>query len=81
MIDMRQLTDDLTVMLDRRVVDRTGLSGLFSIHMEFSPDPLNADSARPTIFAALLDLGLKLESDRGPVEALVIDHVEKPSEN
>jgi uncharacterized protein (TIGR03435 family) len=41
-----------------------------------------ADSSGPSIFAAIQEqLGLKLESQKGPVDTLVIDHVEKPSEN
>jgi uncharacterized protein (TIGR03435 family) len=40
-----------------------------------------ADPARPTIFAVLERLGLKLESQRAPVETYVIEHAEKPTEN
>jgi uncharacterized protein (TIGR03435 family) len=39
------------------------------------------DSTEPSIFAAIRELGLKLEAIKGPVDVLVIDHVEKPSEN
>jgi uncharacterized protein (TIGR03435 family) len=81
MIDMRQVCDDLTNFVGRKVVGKTGLTGLFSIHLQFSMDPLSADATHPTIFSALQEIGLRLESNKGPVEALVIDHVEKPSEN
>ena len=43
---------------------------------------LTTDPSRPTMFAALQEqLGLKLESSKGPVEVLVIDHVQRPSGN
>lgn len=46
------------------------------------PDFSPAGSSGPSIFRAIQEqLGLKLESQKGPVETLVIDHVEKPSEN
>jgi len=77
--------------MDRPVTDKTGLGGKFDFVVEYSPQvngsqPPNADfqpdPAGPTFFEALKDqLGLKLESQMGPVEVLVIDHVEEPSPN
>jgi uncharacterized protein (TIGR03435 family) len=77
--------------LDRPVIDKTGLAGLFDAHLEFARDSApttldnpgaSADTAAPSIFTAVQEqLGLKLTADRGPVEVLVIDHVEKLSEN
>lgn len=76
--------------IDRAVVDRTGLSGTFNITLDYAPSlpgaPADADatdsSFPSTIFTALNEqLGLKLESETGPVQVLVIDHMEKPSEN
>jgi uncharacterized protein (TIGR03435 family) len=74
--------------LDRQVIDKTGLAGVFDAHVEFTRDnaattPDNpADTAAPSIFTAVQEqLGLKLSPDKGPVEVLVIDHVEKLSEN
>jgi uncharacterized protein (TIGR03435 family) len=76
------------------VVDRTGYTEKFNAVVTWAPAPrLNGpddpskltqsdDSAGPSIFAALEEqLGLKLESTKGPVEVLVIDHVDKPSSN
>ena len=71
-------------------MDRTGLTGGFDLHLKWAaelpgsaPRPVTMDDpASLSIFTALKEqLGLKLESAKGPVEILVIDHVEKPSEN
>jgi uncharacterized protein (TIGR03435 family) len=77
--------------LDYPVLDRTGLSARYDFDLEFTPDETlfggalgmgTDDSAKPNLFAAISQqLGLRLEATRGPVEALVIDHVERPSEN
>jgi uncharacterized protein (TIGR03435 family) len=67
--------------LKRPVIDATGLRGDFAFTMEWSRGPGESD-AGPSLFTAVQEqLGLRLESARGPVEVLVIDHVEKPSEN
>jgi uncharacterized protein (TIGR03435 family) len=90
-VSMAKLAGSLSRFgLDRPVIDRTGLAGGFDLHLKWSLEaPANAtgpgttdDSAGLSIFTALKEqLGLKLESAKGPVEILVIDHVEKPSEN
>jgi len=83
--------------LDRPVVDKTGLTGSYDLHMEFGRDqttlPLPPpppgvvpteplEPSGPSIFTAIQEqLGLKLEPTKGPREFLVIDHVERPSEN
>jgi uncharacterized protein (TIGR03435 family) len=66
--------------LGRPIIDKTGLTGRFEIHLDFAPE----DSANPSeaaIFAALQQLGLRLESAKAPGEFIVIDSVERPSEN
>jgi len=92
-ITMDMLGQFLSQSVDRTVVNRTGLSGVFDFTLEFAPElgpasqsdsTANASdpSTPPSIFTALQEqLGLKLESQKGPVDALVIDHVEQPSEN
>ena len=74
----------------RPVVDKTGVTGKFDFHLEFALDEamrraLDDDPGEPTapsIFTALQEqLGLKLEGAKGPGETIVIDSVEKPSEN
>jgi uncharacterized protein (TIGR03435 family) len=81
--------------LDRTVVDKTNLSGRFDLRLQWTPgvgesrldpggNPLQsaADSSGVSIFAAIQEqLGLKLESRKGPVEMFVIDRADKPSAN
>jgi uncharacterized protein (TIGR03435 family) len=79
-ITMDILTQLLGNASDRIVVDRTGLQGGFAIDLEWSPDQTASDKS--AIFTAVQEqLGLKLESTRGPVDVLVIDHVEEPTED
>jgi uncharacterized protein (TIGR03435 family) len=79
------LTFYFASILERTVVDKTGLTGRFDIYLEYTPESSAtppADDAAPSIFTAVQEqLGLKLESGKGPVDLLVIDHVERPSEN
>ena len=66
--------------VDRPVFDKTGIEGMFDIHLEFSTD--DSDLLAPSIYLAVQDqLGLKLVPDKGPMEVLVIDQIERPSEN
>jgi uncharacterized protein (TIGR03435 family) len=67
--------------VDRPVLDRTGLSGTYDYKLTWAADP-PPDSDAPSIFTALQEqLGLKLEPTKAPIDTLVIDHAEKPSEN
>jgi len=76
---------------DRPVLDQTGLSGTFDFNIESAPQSnstsppgtnTQADDAGPTFLEALREqLGLKLESQTGPVNVIVLDHVEEPSAN
>ena len=71
-----ELMRRLSPPLGRPVVDRTGLSGSFDLELQWSPDQ-TADAAGPSLFTAIQEqLGLKLESQRAPVEVLVIDRLE-----
>jgi uncharacterized protein (TIGR03435 family) len=83
---MTDLAKMLSVPLVRTVVDKTGIAGQFGVHLTFAQDDVAAGAQStdvgPSIFTAVQEqLGLKLESTKGPVDVLVIDHVEKPSEN
>ncbi len=100
-LPMTALAELLTQQLDRSVVDKTGLTGIYDFKLQWTPDESQGamfkgtepgpqtptstsspDSSGPSVFTAIQEqLGLRLESQKGPVEVLVIDHVEKPSEN
>jgi len=69
--------------IDRPVLDRTGLKASYAFTLKFAPpQSTNPDPDRPQFMTALQEqLGLKLESTRAPVDVLVIDSVERPSEN
>ncbi len=65
----------------RPVVDKTGLDGFYSFNLTYNPDE-SKPSDRPSLFTALQEqLGLKLEAKKGEGEVLVIDRLERPSEN
>ncbi len=75
------LASNLGNQLGRIVLDRTGLSGSYDWVLDWDPDP-TAESTRPSLTSALREqLGLRLEAQKGPMEVLVIDRVEHPSEN
>lgn len=93
---LMDLSGLLSLILDRPVIDKTGVAGKFDIHLRFSRDGLAAeqngttpdervaavDPGGPTVFTALQEqLGLKLVPAKGPIDVLVIDHVERPGEN
>ena len=62
------------------VLDRTGLTGPFDFKLEHIYDPEEYDQVT-TLQRTVRALGLKLERSRGPIETIVIDHVERPSPN
>lgn len=80
-------------LLDRPVVDKTGLTGQFDFDLTFMPDesvfggrvhlpPVDSGETAPELYTALQEqLGLKLSRFKGQVEVLVIDHIERPSPN
>lgn len=84
-----------TAVLDRPVVDESELQGRFDFTLTWTPDesqfgglgirvppPSDSANAPPDLFTAMQEqLGLRFEATKAPVDVLVIDHVEKPSEN
>lgn len=91
--DIKLICYLLGAYLGRPVIDQTGLKGRFDVHLEYAADDLalkstvgNDGATRPTanapsIFAAVQALGLKLESSKGPVDVIVIDSAQRPTEN
>jgi len=96
-VELQMLITTLANPLGRPVLDHTGLTGRFDFDLKWTPDPGQSmgpagaplgmepppsDSNGPSLFTAIQEqLGLRLESTKGPVDTLVIDRVEKPSEN
>lgn len=82
-VPLRNFTDQLSRFLNRPVLDKTGLTGVFDFTMEWSPDGKTSDAAGdlpvgPSLFTAVQEqLGLKLESRKAPIETLVVDRAEK----
>jgi uncharacterized protein (TIGR03435 family) len=93
-VSASQLARELSSWLNQIVVDRTGLTGTFDVDLTWTPDQFSQgrgelpsgsvaiDPSGPSIYTAVQEqLGLKLESQQGSVDVLVIDHVEQPTED
>jgi uncharacterized protein (TIGR03435 family) len=93
-VTMAMFAAVLSMNVGRPVVDRMELAGSFDIELNFDPTstaqappgappgPTPTDDTKPSIFTALQEqLGLKLESTRGPIDVLVIDQAERPAAN
>jgi uncharacterized protein (TIGR03435 family) len=93
---MLELARSLSPMVGRIVIDKTGLKGRYDFQMTYAPEgrgfgpgpgpggaePPPVDPNTPSLFTALQEqLGLKLESERGPVDVVVIDRIEQPTED
>jgi len=84
-LPIESLADQLSGLIERTVIDKTGLSGIFDFQLEWADQAGAAqpgDSIGPSIFTAVQEqLGLKLDSARGPIGYLAVDRAEKPSGN
>ena len=88
-MNVTELSGTISMVLNRPVIDKTGLSGTFDVHLRWTPEPGevgNSDTPfennSGSIFSVLQEkLGLKLRKATGSVDVLVIDHVERPSTN
>jgi len=92
---MTELARMLSMVMGRTVVDKTGSSGLFDVQLRFLADEMTpavpppppgaevtADARFAPIVTALRDqLGIHLQTGKGPVDVVVVDHVERPSAN
>lgn len=85
---MESFASVLSLMQQRPVVDTTGLTGTYDIHMLFAPEPMPGrpvdpvTEGRPSLLTALQEqLGLKLEPGKQQQDVLVIDRVSRPDEN
>jgi uncharacterized protein (TIGR03435 family) len=92
---MPSLVRLLSMIVGREVIDKTGVTARFALHVDFAPDDAlaglppagpeaspPADGTRPSLFVALPEqLGLRLQNSTGPVEVFVIKRVERPSDN
>lgn len=91
-----RLAPSLSGLLNTPVIDKSGLSGRYDIDLKWTPDPARPefgdvrppselpapDPNRPEIFTAIREqLGLELKAGKGPVDVIVIDHIERPSPN
>ena len=92
---IEQFADLLSGHADRPVLDKTGLDDFYNFVVQFAstPDPrmpegsgtpffaLPPDVATPSMFSAVKQLGLQLVLTKGPIDAIIIDHVERPPDN
>jgi uncharacterized protein (TIGR03435 family) len=90
---MADLCRRLSAYVDRDIIDKTGITGTFDVHLDLLPADIGYARAAPdpsspftpgdggAITAAVKKLGLQMHNAKRPVEFLVIDHVERPSEN
>jgi uncharacterized protein (TIGR03435 family) len=94
-VPIANLVNQLSQMTGQQVVDQTGLKGTYEYTLQFAPQRAPEDLPGPperpesaaddntaSIFTALQEqLGLKLDSTKGPIETITVDHIEEPSEN
>ena len=79
-ITMPQLVVRLSRVLEHPVIDKTGLQGAYDFKFQYLPDETNSDVTSSILFS-IQQMGLKLESSKGPVETIVFDSVERPVGN
>ena len=77
---MALLAERLGEALMRPVLDKTGVARAFDFKLDYATDD-NPDTGPSIISAIQEQLGLKLEAAKGPVETLIIEHIERPIEN
>jgi uncharacterized protein (TIGR03435 family) len=79
---LAELANALNRSVDLPVIDRTGLAGRYQFFLQYVPESARLNGASgPSIFQALSDYGLELKQSRAPIDILVVEHIEKPTEN
>jgi len=82
---LRGIAEQMEVLALRPVIDRTGLEGFYEVTLKYRPGPPEAESKPgdlPILFTAIQEqLGLKLQPSRAPLSTLIIDWIDRPSEN
>jgi uncharacterized protein (TIGR03435 family) len=91
---LSQLAGMLSIQLRRPVLDQTGMKGTYTFTLQYALEPSPEATPLPpaaqgtgtntaaSLFSAIQEqLGLRLESTKAPVETIVIDHIDEPSEN
>ncbi|MBI3208322.1 MAG: TIGR03435 family protein [Candidatus Solibacter usitatus] len=79
--DLMMLTRALSTILGRTVMDETELTGVYDLQLEWTPDQ-SPEGGGASVFTAVQEqLGLRLESKKGPVRVFVIEKIDKPSVN
>jgi uncharacterized protein (TIGR03435 family) len=82
---MALVADRLSRYLEHPVIDKTGISGSFDFKVQNEGYDSNADFTHDEVISSILtsvrEIGLKLTPAKGPIETIVIDHVEKPTPN
>jgi uncharacterized protein (TIGR03435 family) len=72
----------LSNLVGNVVSNESGVDGIFDVELSWRPDTAGPDDGRPSFFTALEEqLGLKLTSQRRPVEVLVIERIDRPTPN
>ena len=74
---MQRLADGLQRVVRTAVLDQTGLAGRYYFDFQFARENSPDDVNLPDLFHAVQELGLRLERHKGPVEVLVVDHIDK----
>lgn len=94
-VPMSSFVAHLSQLMERPVIDRTGYTGTFDVHLKFTresvprfenrgpamPNPDAPPTALPSIFTAIKTLGVSLDSGKGPVDVFVVDSAQRPSAN
>jgi uncharacterized protein (TIGR03435 family) len=81
---LAEFSQNMGMVLDRPMVDQTGLAGRFDFVLRWTPEGARTDDSNspPGLFTAIQEqIGLRLDATRAPVDVLVIDHIDKPSPN